>query len=505
MDTPWKVFVLTVLAIAALIGLLYLGRERGPNADSNPGAPIVLYCAAGVKPPVEAVVQAYRDEYGVEVQIQYGGSGTLLSNLQVATRGDLYVAADQSYVDIGRSKGLINEVLPLARQRPVIAVPKGNPENVRTIADLYEKDLRVSLGSPDAASVGKTTREVLLETGEWERLEAHVRRRGVFKPTVPEIANDVKLGAADAGVVWDTTVTQYPNLETVRIPAFEKTVQLISINVLSYSDNPTSALRFARYLAARDRGLQAFQDRRYDVVDGDVWSERPEIVLFSGGVNRVAIEETLKAFERREGVEITTTFNGCGILVGQMKTGSHPDAYFACDSSYMVQVKDLFLDQDPIAETDMVLLVARGNPLGIHGLADLARPGVKVAVANPEFSALGGLTVKLLEEAGLLQEVRKNITYGDSPTADYLTVRVKTDREDAAIVYRANTIQVKDDLTVVPIDHPAAKAVQPIAIAKDSGQKYLLGRLVETLRSAESRARFESAGFRWAAEEAHAP
>ena len=34
---------------------------------------------------------------------------------------------------------------------------------------------------------------------------------------------------------------------------------------------------------------------------------------------RPAIEETIKDFEQREGAQVTTIYNGCGILVAQIK------------------------------------------------------------------------------------------------------------------------------------------------------------------------------------------
>ena len=58
------------------------------------------------------IARRYEEAYGVKVMLQYGGSGTLLNNLQLADKGDLYLAADHSYTDIARGKGLIAEELP---------------------------------------------------------------------------------------------------------------------------------------------------------------------------------------------------------------------------------------------------------------------------------------------------------------------------------------------------------------------------------------------------------
>ena len=110
---------------------------------------------------MEKIRAAYEQESGVKLRIQYGGSGTLLSNLQVARSGDLYLAADQSYLDIARDKGLVAETIPIATLRPVIAVPTGNPRGIASLADLCHDDISLALANADAAAIGKLTHQAL--------------------------------------------------------------------------------------------------------------------------------------------------------------------------------------------------------------------------------------------------------------------------------------------------------------------------------------------------------
>ncbi len=481
-----------LVAVVVLSLILYWTSDRADPLGS--GGSVVLYCAAGIKPPVEATARRYEAEYGAPVHIQYGGSGTLLSNIIVARRGDLYLAADDSYLEIAREKGLVREVIPLATMRPVIAVREGNPKQIRSIADLISTEgLRISLATPEAAAVGKAVRDALTPGGQWEALKQRVK---VFKPTVNDVANDLDIGAADAVIVWDATARQYPEFEMIRVPELDGSVRTISIGILASSQRPAAALHFARYLGAPERGLEEFERFHYDPVDGDTWAHVPEIVLFSGGVNRLAVESTIREFAEREGVEVTRSYNGCGILVGEMKAGKLPDAYFACDTSFMTSVGEIFLDTEDVSETDMVILVPGGNPKNIRSLADLGREGLKIGVANPEQSALGALTQTLLAELGLRDAVNKNVRT-QVPTADLLVNKIRTGSLDAVVVYEANTAMVRDTMEIIRIEHPAAKAVQPIAVSKGSRHKHLTARLVEALKSAESKQRFESAGFRW--------
>ncbi len=489
---------LTILALATLVGC----GSADSSSDSADG--LLLYCAAGMKYPVTEIAKEYEAEFGVPVRLQFGGSGTLLSNLRVADQGDLYLAADQTYIDEARKHGLLAEAIPLAHMTPVIAVAKGNPKNIKGIDDLLEEDTTLALANPDAASVGRTARKLLTEAGHWDALQAHAK---VFKPTVNDLANDVKLGTADAAIIWDAVCRQYPELEAVDVPELRAGTEQVTVGVLNAAENPARALRFARFLGSRDRGLPVFETHGYDVVVGDVWDVEPKITLFSGGVNRVAIEETLKQFEAREGVRIVSIFNGCGILTSQMRAIEKgdmpdqifPDAYFSCDVSFMDNVQDLFLDRTDISRTDMVIITPKGNPENIQSLEDLKREGLVLGLAHPQKSALGKLTKDLLEDVGIYEEVHTNVKT-EKPTADFLVTDLRAGGLDAAIVYRANTSKTRDELEVIDIAHPKANALQPYAASKGTPHRHTVERLLDAIRTTTSQERFEKAGFTFLAE-----
>lgn len=480
---------LSLVAGLILVALLW----RTPQRSQSPVAPepLVLYCAAGLKLPVEEVVRDYQKEYGATVHVQYGGSGTLLSNLRVAKKGDLYLAGDESYLQTAASNHLVAEILPLAQLTPVIAVRKGNPKGVEDLDGLLRVD--VGLASPEAAAVGRIVRRELEQSGHWAALS---RRARVFKPTVNDLANDLKLGAVDAAIIWDATARQYPELDWVEVPELNSAVQRVSIGILTSSQRASAALHFARYLSARDRGLPAFGRHHFQTLNGDLWADVPKISLFSGAMLRPAIEETIRDFQQRERVEIQTVYNGCGILTAQMRAGQRPDAYFSCDVSFMTTVADMYLDAVVIADNDIVMLVPRGNPARIASLKDLSQPGLKIGLAHPEKSAMGALTKRLMVALDLYESIQPNVKL-ESPTGDFLVNQMRTGSLDAVVVCRSNAALVLEHLELIPIDHPLAKATQPFAVGQATDYPHLMGRLAQALESATSKDRFESAGFRW--------
>jgi ABC-type molybdate transport system substrate-binding protein len=293
-------------------------------------------------------------------------------------------------------------------------------------------------------------------------------------------------------------VRQCPGLEAVRLPQFDGVSATISVAVLAGCRQPAAALRFARFLAARDRGLPEFEKNGFAVVDGDEWAERPQLVLYAGAMLRPAVEQTIEDFRKREGVEVVTKYNGCGILVADMKTGQRPDVYFACDKSFMDMVGDLFVDNVDVSTNRLVILVHTGNPHGIQSLDDLAKPGLRVGIGHEKQCALGVLTQKALEQGGARAEVMKNVKV-QSPAGDMLVNQMLAGSLDAVVAYVSNRAGHADKLDAIDIDVPCALAVQPVAVGKESKHKQLTQRLLSALRSAESKERFEANGFHWQA------
>ncbi|MCW5555303.1 MAG: extracellular solute-binding protein [Verrucomicrobiae bacterium] len=495
---PARVTVLGSLLLLVGLGGLLLWNSASRRGPVRTAEPLLVYCAAGLKSAVEPAVREFEAATGARVQLQYGGSGTLLSNLKIAALGDLFIAADHLILDQARAADLVAEMIPLARMTPVIAVARGNPKAVLTFDDLLRADVRLVLPNPGAAAVGQVARRALVADGRWDALAAHAR---AFKPTVNDLANDVKLGSADAVIVWDVTVRQYAELEAVASGVLGSVGSEVGVGVLRSCRQPAAALRLARFLGAPERGLRHFEQEGFIPMPGDRWSETPELVLFSGGVNRVAIEETLREFEQREGVRINRIYNGCGILTAQIRAGQKPDGYFACDVSFMRTVGDEFTPALALAETSMVIATPPGNPRGLRDLQSLTQPGLKLGVANEQQSALGALTARLLRQHGLYEGLMANVVV-QTPTADLLVNQLRAGGLDAVIVYEANTVAAGDHLAVQPIELPGATAIQPVAIHQQTVYPRLMQRLIAALSSAQSQSRFTATGFRWRKEAA---
>jgi molybdate transport system substrate-binding protein len=201
--------LLVSISMAALAALSYFSgvfQRRTPAPQ-----PIVVLCAVSLKPIVESAAQAFQQQTGIPIQLQYGGSGTLLTQLQLATkRYHIFIPADQGTLETARQRQLIHQTWHLLDQHPILAVQRGNPLQLHTLDDLMRPGVRLALAHPETASISQVSRRLL--GPRWPALAAHAC---VMKPNVMEITSDVALGACHAAIVWDSVIPLYPQLQAV--------------------------------------------------------------------------------------------------------------------------------------------------------------------------------------------------------------------------------------------------------------------------------------------------
>jgi len=494
MNRTILVMVGSVVALGLIFSVLVNNQSSRSRSRSESSEPLMLFCATSNRAVMEAIREDYEQEYHRSVEIQYGPSQTLLSSLEISRAGDLFLPADDSYLELGSEKELIAERLPIARMQAVVAVGRDNPKGIEKFSDLLREDVRLVLTNPESAAIGKLVRDKFQAVGQWDALE---QATTAMRATVHEVANDVVVGAADACIVYDAVLHTYDSLTYIELPELADVSSQIAVGVVSTSAQPQAALHFARYLSSRDRGLNHYREHGFRVSGGDAWSDQPELSVFAGSMLRPAIEETITAFEQREGIKVNRVYNGCGILVAQMKAGQQPDAYFACDTEFMNQVHDLFPEPVSVSRNELVIMVQKGNPKGIATLKDLGREGLRVGIGHEKQCAMGWLTQNTFREGGVQQEIMPNVTV-QTPSGDMLVNQLRTGSLDAAVAYLSNAAGAGEFLDAIRIEGiDCSIATQPWAVAKESNYPALASRLFEQIVSAPSQDVFAAEGFGW--------
>jgi molybdate transport system substrate-binding protein len=516
----WLLLLAVAVGIALLVGLLWQGG-RSPTGPRSDRPALRLLAAAGLRDAVEPVVADYRREFGVTVEVTYGGSGSLLNQLQVDkfSTPDLFLSADAFHLDRAEQEGLVAERLEVGSNRVVLAVPRDSDARWERLPELWESGAILAVPDPDQAAVGQVLRRVLQtlpgdsasgSQTAWDRLSQLTIDRGVFKPTVPDVATDLRIGSVQAGFVWRSTLEVPPlneQLRAIELPELAGAVEPIGLGVLTSSLQPTAALQLARYITASDRGLPYFERLgMMPLEDADVWAERPELTFFCGAVNRRAVESVVEQFAEREGVVVNTVYDGCGILTSRMKTiegqqqsAGFPDFYMACDRYYLDNVAEWFQDDIDVSETQIVIAVPKGTSR-VTKLEDVLTPGVRLAVGQPDQCTIGALTRRIFQQAGLYERYLEKqadpaeVVVEKSSSA-LIVPDVLTGHVDAAICYRTDIRDHLSAVDVIPITQVPSRAIQPLSVARSSAHKQLAKRFYRHVE--RSGGLFEEVGFQF--------
>jgi len=185
-------FVVIVLSIA--FGLGACGRTEKPR--------LVVFAGAAIKTPLDEYAESWGRRYGVDVQITYGGSGAVLSQMILGESGDVYISGSEDFM----AKAVDRKAVDPASRRtiatliPVIAVPRGNPKGIESLEDLARPGLRVGIGDPETVCVGAVAMLLFRDAGLLEQIEPNIV---VHAKSCEDTAAVLALGQVDAVVGWD--------------------------------------------------------------------------------------------------------------------------------------------------------------------------------------------------------------------------------------------------------------------------------------------------------------
>jgi ABC-type molybdate transport system substrate-binding protein len=165
-----------------------------------------------------------------------------------------------------------------------------------------------------------------------------------------------------------------------------------------------------------ERGLEFTEPDADNLADFHGTPTNPALALYVGGNYFFAMAPLVKAFEALHpefkgrlywetippGLLIQQMKNGGTVTVGNMTWTVKPDVYLAGFNEVDKYVREGTLAAPAVAyvTNTLTIMVAKDNPMHIRTLADLAQPGMKLAMPNPAFEGIANQIKESLEKAG---------------------------------------------------------------------------------------------------------
>jgi molybdate transport system substrate-binding protein len=162
---------------------------------------ITVFCGSASKPAMEEIAARFERQTGIEVNTIFGGSGTLLSQIELSRQGEIYLPGSPDYILIGHRKQLLIEGSEriVAYLVPAIITPAGNPAAVHSLQDLGRPGVRVGIGNPQTVCLGLYAVELLEANG---LLEPVMNNVVTFGGSCSKTANLAAMSQLDAILGW---------------------------------------------------------------------------------------------------------------------------------------------------------------------------------------------------------------------------------------------------------------------------------------------------------------
>ncbi len=160
-------------------------------------------------------------------------------------------------------------------------------------------------------------------------------------------------------------------------------------------------------------------------------AEGRSVTVFAAASLRGAFAAEVTAYESAyPGRRVALSVAGSQSLVAQIEQGAPADVLATADRSTMAPVLDELVDGPHVlAHNQLALITAKGNPLHLNSLRDLARPGLRVVLAGPLVPA-GRAAPAALLRAGV---VVHPVSLEDSVSG--VVGKVRLGEADAGIAY----------------------------------------------------------------------
>ena len=235
--------------------LLAAALATVPSAVGAEAPGPTVFAAASMKTALDAIAAAWKAKTGKAVTLSYGSSGTLAKQIQSGAPADLFISADQKWMDVLAKDGSIKPdtrenllgnalvlVAPGSAAAPEMKIDKG----FDLAGALGDGKLAVcTVASCPAGIYGK---EALTKLGVWDAVSPKLAQADNVRAALLLVAR----GEAKYGIVYATDAKAEPKVKVVgTFPEESHTPIVYPVAITKDAKSPDAAA-LESYLASPD-------------------------------------------------------------------------------------------------------------------------------------------------------------------------------------------------------------------------------------------------------------
>ncbi len=238
------------------------------------------------------------------------------------------------------------------------------------------------------------------------------------------------------------------------------------------------------------------------------FATRRTLTVFAAASLTGAFQELGQGFEASNpGVKVNFNFAGSQILRTQLEQGAISDLFASADHKNMdLLVAEHLVDSGALRDftnNSLIVILPAGNPGNVMSLADLAKPKLKLVLADASVPA-GDYARQVLTKmsqnpaygTNFVERVLANIVSNETDVKQVVT-KVELGEADAGIVYTSDAVATPELITLSIPTNFNVTASYPIAALKNAPEPRLAEAFIAYVTSPTGQAVLVQWGFSW--------
>jgi molybdate transport system substrate-binding protein len=246
-----------------VLGLFFFsGWGKGPVTVAGPTkTTISVFAAASLTESFTEIGKKFESANpDVDVEFNFAGSQQLRAQIESGAQADIFASANEKEMDTAKGESLVKPetIHDFARNRLIVIYPKDNPGKIAGLKDLANSGVKIDIADA-SVPVGKYTLQMVDQVAKDPTFGAEFKKGFLAnvvsrEENVKSVLTKIRLGEADAGVVYVTDVTAdaAQDVASLDVPDRFNQIARYPIAVVASAPHADLAAKFEDFVLSKD-------------------------------------------------------------------------------------------------------------------------------------------------------------------------------------------------------------------------------------------------------------
>ncbi|MBM7602008.1 molybdate transport system substrate-binding protein [Virgibacillus halotolerans] len=201
--------IITILMIISVFIIGCTSQSEKQSADKpkekEEKTELMISAAISLTDALDEIKTIYEKEHPVELTFNLGGSGSLAQQIQQGVPTDIFISANETWMDTLENEELIHtdSRVDITGNNLVLITNESSEINYQSVDEINPEDVdKIAIGNPESVPAGAYSEQALHHLNMWDELNDN--NKLVLAKDVRQVLTYVETGNADIGFIYES-------------------------------------------------------------------------------------------------------------------------------------------------------------------------------------------------------------------------------------------------------------------------------------------------------------